>query len=286
MERGVDDTMTDLVDGPGPLLRGRVAVVTGGAGGIGEATSRLFVEHGARVAVVDVDADRTGSLVAELGDAAFGVVADVTTDVERIRDEVLDHYRRVDVLVNNAGHWVRQVRGFIDEDAELAEQLHQINFVHVVRMTQAFLPGMLDRKRGSIVNVSSVEGLRGYPPGILYGAYKAAVVQLTRSLGVQLGSGGVRVNGVAPDVTDSLQVPYDRLVRPEHEHLWPQWVPIGRMGLPRDQARIILFLASDLSAFITGHTIPTDGGTAAAGGWVRAGQGEARRTWTNRPIAP
>jgi NAD(P)-dependent dehydrogenase (short-subunit alcohol dehydrogenase family) len=278
--------MTDLADGPGPLLSGRVAVVTGGAGGIGEATCRLFVEHGARVAVVDVDADRTRSLVDDLEDAAVGVVADVTTDVERIRDEVLAHFGHVDVVVNNAGHWVRQVRSFLDEDAELAEQLHQINFMHVARMTQVFLPGMLDRKRGSIVNVSSVEGLRGYPPGILYGAYKAAVVQFTRSLGVQLGNAGVRVNGIAPDVTDSLQVPYERIVRPEHEQLWPQWVPIGRMGVPRDQARIILFLASDLSAFITGHTIPTDGGTAAAGGWFRASGRGTGRTWTNRPIAP
>jgi len=187
--------------------------------------------------------------------------------------------------VNNAGHWVRGVRGFLDEDPELAEQLHQINFVQVVRMTQAFLPGMLERGRGAIVNVSSVEGLRGYPPGIVYGAYKAAVVQVTRSLGVQLGNAGVRVNGIGPDVTDSIQVPYDKLVPAEQQHLWPQWVPVGRMGEPRDQARIILFLASDLSAFMTGHTIPTDGGTAAAGGWFRSTQPE-RRGWTNRPVNP
>ena len=277
--------MTNLVEGPGPLLSGRVAVVSGGAGGIGEATCRLFVEHGAHVAAVDVDAERTESVVAELGDAALGVVADVRTDVDHIRDEVLGHFGRVDVLVNNAGHWVRQVGGFLDESPDLAEELHQINFVHVVRMTQAFLPGMLERGRGSIVNVSSVEGLRGYPPGIIYGAYKAAVVQLTRSLGVQLGAAGVRVNGIAPDVTDSIQVPYDRMVRPEHDHLWQQWVPVGRMGVPRDQARIILFLASDLSAFVTGHTIPTDGGTAAAGGWFRSAQ-YGGRAWTNRPIAP
>ena len=101
--------MTNLVEGPGPLLSGRVVVVTGGAGGIGEATSRLLVDHGARVAIVDVDADRTNSVVTELGDVALGVVADVRTDVDRIRDEVLGHFGRVDVLVNNAGHWVRQV---------------------------------------------------------------------------------------------------------------------------------------------------------------------------------
>jgi len=281
----VNDDVDSLVDGPGPLLKGRVAVVSGGAGGIGAATCRLFVEHGAQVAAVDIDTDRTMSLVGELGDAALGVVGDVTTDVERIRDEVLEQFGRVDVLVNNAGHWVRGVGGFLDEDPQLAEELHQINFVHVVRMTQAFLPGMLERRRGVIVNVSSVEALRGYPPGIVYGAYKAAVVQLTRSLGVQLGNAGVRVNGIGPDVTDSIQVPYDKLVPAEQQHLWPQWVPVGRMGEPRDQARIILFLASDLSAFMTGHTIPTDGGTAAAGGWFRSTQPE-RRGWTNRPVNP
>ena len=90
--------------------------------------------------------------------------------------------------------------------------VHQINFVHIVRMTQAFLPAMLERQSGAIVNVSSVEGLRGYPAGIVYGAYKAAAVQLTRSLGVQLGNSGVRVNGIGPDVTNSLQVPYDKMV--------------------------------------------------------------------------
>ena len=278
--------MTELVDGPGPLLSGRVAVITGGAGGIGEATCRLFVEHGARIAIVDVDEERTNNLAADLGDSALPVVADVTTEVDRIRDEVLGHFEQVDVLVNNAGHWIRQVRGFLDESPELAEQLHQINFLHVVRMTQAFLPGMLERQRGSIINVSSVEGMRGYPAAIIYGAYKAAVVQLTRSLGVQLGNSGVRVNGIGPDVTDSIQVPYDRMVRPEHEHLWPVWVPVGRMGVGRDQARILLFLASDLSSFITGHNIPTDGGTAAAGGWFRSEAHAGRTGWTNRPIAP
>jgi len=241
--------------------------------------------------VVDVDEPRATAMADRItanGGAATAIVADVRNDddVARMASAVLDAHGRVDVLVNNVGHWVRQVQGFLDETPDLCDGLHQVNFRHVVVVTQAFLPSMLEHRSGSIINVSSVEGLRGYPPGIVYGAYKAAVVQLTRSLGVQLGNSGVRVNGVGPDVTDSLQVPYDRMVPEEQRHLWPTWVPIGRMGVPRDQARVLLFLASDLSCFVTGHTIPTDGGTAAAGGWFRSESHAGRTGWTNRPLAP
>jgi NAD(P)-dependent dehydrogenase (short-subunit alcohol dehydrogenase family) len=266
-------------------------VITGAAGGIGAATARLFAEHGARVVIVDVDEAASKEIVNEIGEAggeATSIVADVTSadDVARIRDEVLRTFGQIDVLVNNVGHWVKLTRGFVEEDSEYWDQLHQINFVHVMRMTHAFLPSMIDRGRGSIINVSSIEGLRGYPAGVVYGAYKAAVVQFTRSLAVQIGSTGVRVNGIAPDVTDSLQVPYDKMVPPDQQHLWPLWVPIGFMGVGRDQARVALFLASDLSAFVTGHTIPTDGGTGAAGGWFRSEQRAGGTGWTNRPINP
>jgi 2-hydroxycyclohexanecarboxyl-CoA dehydrogenase len=100
-----------------------------------------------------------------------------------------------------------------------------------------------------------------------------------------VGKDGVRVNGIAPDDTESIQVPYSTWLPPEQQHLWPLWVPVGRMGVPDDQARIVLFLASDLSGFITGHTIPTDGGTAAGGGWFRS-ESRPGRTWTNRPVNP
>lgn len=279
------------VDGPGPLLAGRVAVITGGAGGIGAATARLFAEHGAQVVVVDIDGERAdevaGAIRASGGDAG-AIRADVRleADVDRVQRGVLGTFGHADVLVNNAGHWVRMTPGFVDEDPALWDELHRINLLHVLLMTRAFLPSMQARRAGSIVNVSSVEGLRGYPAGVVYGAYKAAVVQFTRSLAVQVGKDGVRVNGVGPDVTDSLQVPYDAMVPEDQRHLWPQWVPVGRMGVGRDQARVILFLASDLSGFITGHTIPTDGGTAAAGGWFRSEKRRGGIGWTNRPIDP
>ncbi|WP_370530845.1 SDR family NAD(P)-dependent oxidoreductase [Mycobacterium paragordonae] len=272
------------------LLAGRVAVVTGGAGGIGAATSRLFAEHGARVIIADIDperARRTADEIASAGGAAQAMVADVrdADQVGALADDVRAAYGRLDVLVNNVGHWVRHPGSFADTDPGLWDELYRVNLHHVFLVTRAFLPMMIERQAGAIVNVSSVEGLRGYPEDPVYAAFKAAVIHFTRSLAVQVGRDGIRVNAIGPDVTESLQVPYSRWLSPEEQSQWPQWVPVGRMGLPEDQARVILFLASDLSAFVTGHTIPTDGGTGAAGGWFRSTR-RAGRDWTNRPVDP
>ncbi len=272
------------------LLEERVAVVTGGGGGIGAATARLFAQHGARVVIADVDAElgqRMADEITASGHSAAAVVADVREpeQVAGLARMVLDRYGRVDVLVNNVGHWLRHPGDFVDTDEQLWNELYRINLHHVFLVTHAFLPAMIDQHAGAIVNVSSIEGLRGYPEDPVYAAFKAAVVHFTRSLAVQVGRDGVRVNGIGPDVTESLQVPYSQWLSAEEQTQWPQWVPLGRMGLPEDQARVILFLASDLSAFVTGHTIPTDGGTGAAGGWFRSSR-RGDREWTNRPVAP
>jgi meso-butanediol dehydrogenase/(S,S)-butanediol dehydrogenase/diacetyl reductase len=275
---------------PGPLLADRVAVVTGAGGGIGAATARLFAEHGAEVAVVDIDvelAQRTADLITTSGGSAMPLVTDVrdADQVAALARSVLDRYGRIDVLVNNVGHWLRHPGDFVDTDPQLWDELYRINLHHVFLVTHAFLPAMIAQHSGSIVNVSSLEGLRGYPEDPVYAAFKAAVIHFTRSLAVQVGRDGVRVNAIGPDVTESLQVPYSQWLSDEEQKQWPQWVPAGRMGLPEDQARVILFLASELSAFVTGHTIPTDGGTGAAGGWFRSSR-RPDREWTNRPIAP
>ena len=115
-----------------------------------------------------------------------------------LRDAVLAEHGRVDVLVNNVGHWVKLGSDFVDTKPELWDELYQVNFLHVLTVTQAFLPSMLERKRGSIVNVSSVEGLRGYPPDPVYGAFKAAVIHFTKCLAVQVGIDGVRVERGRP----------------------------------------------------------------------------------------
>jgi 2-hydroxycyclohexanecarboxyl-CoA dehydrogenase len=274
----------------GALLTDKVAVITGGGGGIGAASATLLAAHGAHVVIADIDADLAESSVAAIaaeGGNAEAVVMDVRdrAAVRALASTVLDRHGRVDVLVNNVGHWLRTSKGFVNDDPQSWDDLHEINFVHVMTVTHAFLPSMLERRSGSIINVSSVEGLRGYPPDPVYGAYKAAVVQFTKCLAVQVGNEGVRVNGIGPDVTESIQVPYTKWIPPEQAGLWPLWVPVGRMGVAEDQANIVLFLASDLSAFVTGHTIPTDGGTAAAGGWFRS-ESRPGRSWTNRPVNP
>ena len=274
----------------GPLLADRVAVVTGGGGGIGAATARLFAQHGAQVVIADIDArlaQQTADEITTSGGSALAVVTDVRDgdQVAGLARSVLDRCGRVDVLVNNVGHWVRHPGSFANTDPQLWDELYRVNLHHVFLVTRAFLPAMIDQHAGAIVNVSSVEGLRGYPEDPVYAAFKAAVIHFTRSLAVQVGRDGVRVNAIGPDVTESLQVPYSQWLSPDEQTQWPQWVPVGRMGLPDDQARVILFLASDLSAFVTGHTIPTDGGTGAAGGWFRSSR-RTGREWTNRPATP
>jgi NAD(P)-dependent dehydrogenase (short-subunit alcohol dehydrogenase family) len=272
------------------LLNDRIAVVTGGGGGIGAATARLFAEHGAQVVIADIDRDlahQTADQINASGGSATTATADVR-DASQVADltrSVLERHGRVDVLVNNVGHWLRHPGNFVDTDPQLWDDLYRINLHHVFLVTHSFLPAMIERRYGAIVNVSSVEGLRGYPEDPVYAAYKAAVIHFTRSLAVQVGRDGVRVNAIGPDVTESLQVPYSQWLSADEQAQWPQWVPVGRMGLPEDQARVILFLASDLSAFVTGHTIPTDGGTGAAGGWFRSSR-RPDREWTNRPVEP
>ena len=240
------------------------------------------------IADIDVElGERTADEIRASGSSASAVATDVrdAEQVAALARTVLERHGRVDVLVNNVGHWLRHPGNFVDTDPQLWDDLYRINLHHVFLVTHAFLRAMIDQHAGAIVNVSSVEGLRGYPEDPVYAAFKAAVIHFTRSLAVQVGRDGVRVNAIGPDVTESLQVPYSQWLSAEEQTQWPQWVPVGRMGLPDDQARVILFLASDLSAFVTGHTIPTDGGTGAAGGWFRSSR-RADRDWTNRPVAP
>lgn len=253
------------------LLEDRVAVVTGGGVGIGAGIARLFARHGARVEVAEIDERRAEAIRSEIAAAGGRIrshVLDVTddADVAHLADAVLGEHGRIDVLVNNVGDY-RPLVPFHESTPDSWQRMYDVNLRHVLAVTRAFVPAMMDAGRGSIVTVHSVEGMRGYPKDPVYGAMKAAAAHFTTCLAVDLGRYGIRVNGIGTDLAQTPQVDYLSGYEDVTE-LWASWAPVGRVGWPEDQARVALFLASDQSAFVTGHNIPVDGGTKAGGGWL------------------
>jgi NAD(P)-dependent dehydrogenase (short-subunit alcohol dehydrogenase family) len=269
-----------------PRLAGRVALVTGGGGGIGRAVAERLAREGACVEIAEIDPARgaeAAAAIAEQGGRAHVEQLDVCEAglVTAWVAGVLARHQRIDVLVNNVGHHLRP-QSFAESDPEHWQALHRINLEQIFHVTRAALPALRGSGAGSIVNVASVEGMRGYPPDPVYGAYKAAVVHFTKCLALELAP-DVRVNAIAPDLTQSLSVDYERWVPAAERHKWSLWAPLGRPGTGADQADVVAFLASDDARFVTASVIPTDGGSLAAGGWFRSAR--AGR-WVNRPFDP
>ena len=269
----------------GRRLDGRVAIVTGGAGGIGEAITKCFAQQGAAVVANDIDGARLQSVVEAChvsGSTVIGVPGDIrqAETVDRVvtaAEAVADG--RIDVLVNNVGDFRPNSR-FLDSTEEQWQAMAAINLDHVLRCTHRVAPGMVARGSGSIVNLTTVEVHRGIPGHVVYSAYKSAVLGFTRSLAVELGNHGVRVNAIAPDLASTLQTPAEMMLRGRDPEDLPRWVPLGRLGEPADYADVVLFLASDDSRFVTGQSIAVDGGTLAASGWYRT---KSKRSWSVFP---
>jgi len=267
------------------LLSGKVAIVTGGGGGIGRGIVERFVAEGASVVFAEVDADRARDTQGGIGAGAVGVVCDVreTGTAEALVTAARDNFGRVDVLVNNVGHFGGRRVAFHEQTDDEWDALYRVNLAHVFACSRAMLPTLIEQgDGGSIVNLSTIEAFRAIPTRAVYSAFKAAITGFTRSLAVEYAHHRVRVNAIAPDVTETLQVPYSKWIGPQDEHLIPTWVPLGRFGQPADVAGVAVFLASGLSEFVTGTTVHVDGGTFAAGGWFPTEEGG----WTNRPRRP
>lgn len=264
----------------------RNVIVTGGALGIGGGISRRFATDGDNVLLVDINNDaasETAAAIVSAGGTCTPLIADVTTaeGVASVATFVDSEWGgRVDVLVNNVGDFRPAKPVFVKSTPEMWEQLYRINLWHVLAMTHEFAPRMITHGTGNIVNVSTVEAFRGIPGHAAYSAYKAGVSAFTKSMAVELSPNGIRVNAIAPDLTDTPQTSSDAMLNGRDPELIPSWIPLGRFGQVGDHADVVAFLASNDSRFVTGVTIPVDGGTLAASGW----HGKARsRGWTNMP---
>jgi NAD(P)-dependent dehydrogenase (short-subunit alcohol dehydrogenase family) len=258
-------------------LAGKVAIVTGGAGGIGRATAELFVEEGAKVVIADVDDERGDAVASDLGGAAAFKPTDVSDgdQVQAMVDFTVEHFGGVDVVFNNAGISSAQ-RRFLKDDLTDFPRVMAVNVFGVMACSQRAARHMAEHGGGSIINTASIAGINAGGGLMTYRAAKAAVIHFSRSSAVDLAEYGIRVNCIAPaHIATAINTNYDipaivRLMQ-----------PLQRLGTPRDVANAVLYLASDRSAQVTGVVLPVDGGTTAGPPF-----GQVKDVMTARSDAP
>lgn len=239
-------------------LQGRVAVVTGGASGIGRACVERFAAEGAQVVVADLDADAGEALAAELGDVAAFKQADVTDadQVQALVDFTVEHFGGLHVMVNNAGVASAMVR-FLHDDLTDFDRVVRINVLGVLLGCQRAARHMKGHGGGSIINTSSTAGINAGAGLVTYRATKAAVIHASRSIALDVAPYGIRVNCLVPGQIQTAMTSYDM------DSVLKFTQPLPRQGQADDVAEAALFLAGDRSAQITGVVLPIDGGTTA-----------------------
>jgi 3-oxoacyl-[acyl-carrier protein] reductase len=244
-------------------LQGKVAIVTGAAGGFGEGIARLFVAEGAKVLIADLDADKAQQVAASLGAQARSVRCDVSkrADIDAALKACVDAFGAPDIVVNNAGTTHRN-QSMLDVDETTFDRVFAVNVKSIYHMTQAVVPLMKARKSGCIVNIGSTAGIRPRPGLSWYNASKGAVNVLSKSMAAELGPDGIRVNAVCPvmGATGLIEQFLGTADTPEARAKIVAGIPLGRMSTPEDVAEATLYLASDAGRFITGIELPVDGG--------------------------
>ncbi|MCS7260731.1 MAG: SDR family oxidoreductase [Anaerolineae bacterium] len=250
-------------------LQGKVALITGGAIGIGAATARLFAQEGAEIALTDVDVVRgeeTCRQIREAGGVCRFYEMDVSNaqQVARVIPQIIQDFKRVDILVNNAAIW-RPGR-VTDLDEETWDRVLDTNLKGIFLVSKYVLPVMMEAKHGVVINVASVAGLVGAPDASAYAASKGGVVNLSRSMALDFAPYNIRVNCLCPGLTDTAQG--DSVVKHYKPTMDPTeakrtWQPLQRVGTAEDMAKAALYIASDDAEFMTGSIFVIDGGLIA-----------------------
>ncbi len=242
-------------------LDGKVAVITGGASGIGEGTARLFAQEGARVVIGDVQGEKAEAVAASIGESCVPVVADVTNseDVQGLVRTAVERFGQLDVMFNNAG--IGRIEGPIHEcPEETFDRVIATNLKGVWLGIKYAVPEMLRNGGGSIICTASVAGMTGFGSQATYAMSKAGVISMVKSATAEVADQGIRVNCICPGgILTGLSAPTERsktIVRERFEKIHP----VGRAGEPEDIAQAALWLASDESRFVTGQAIVVDGG--------------------------
>lgn len=246
------------------ILQGKVAVVTGGASGIGKAICKLFAAEGAKLVIGDIDEEKGTEVVREINDAGGEAIffhADVSNydDVKALIENAIKNFGKVDIMVNNAGVLLGPYP-LHETPLQVLNASLNVNVKGVFYGMRCIIPHMLNRGGGVIINMASGMGIVGSPGLSCYCASKGAVIQLTKVAAIEYAKKGIRVVAIAPGPTDTPLL--EGLLR-ESPDLVKERVPMGRLALPEEIARVALFLASEDSSYITGSTIIVDGGETA-----------------------
>jgi 3-oxoacyl-[acyl-carrier protein] reductase len=244
------------------LLDGKIAIVTGGAQGIGEAIAMTLAKEGASIAVIDINLEKAAEAAAKIktiGVDSQEYKADVsnTSEVEAVVDKIIDKFKRIDILVNNAG--ITRDNLIIRMSEQEWDMVIGINLKGVFNFTKAVSKVMMKQKSGSIINISSVVGIFGNAGQINYSASKAGVIGITKTAAKELASRNIRVNAVAPGFIKTAMT--DKLTEEQKAKL-SEYIPAKTLGEPQDVANAVLFLASLMASYITGEVIRVDGGMA------------------------
>jgi 3-oxoacyl-[acyl-carrier protein] reductase len=244
-------------------LDNKVAIVTGAGNGFGEGIARLFVREGARVLIVDLDQNRAQAVAESIGENALAVRCDVSQaqDVNSAVEICTQRFGIPDIVVNNAGTTHRN-QPMLDVDEETFDRVFNVNVKSIFHMARAAIPLMRQQGHGSIINIGSTAGIRPRPGLTWYNASKGAVNLLSKSMAVELGPEGIRVNAICPVMggTGMIEQFLGTADTPEARMRITAGIPLGRLSTPMDVAQAALFLASEDSAFITGIELPVDGG--------------------------